>query len=257
MYQESFIKTACFKACTEGFSVKTYLDARAKASIEKIQLKKEIKVPAYIPASGTVHASLLQEIKAWRAAKADEKDLPVYMVLPQKTLYELVEKLPVNLRQLKDINGFGKKKVLKYGDELLAMICSYLQTDKPLITAAELAVDEPARKPKPEKGKTQRTSLEMFRQGKTILEIAKERAYALTTIEGHLSTFIETGELDVLELVSAEKLEYISAYYKKAGPVSLSEAITALENTASYGELRMVRSHFIYLRSQEQIIAEV
>jgi hypothetical protein len=252
LYQEAFIKTACFKACTEGFTVKTYLDARAKASIEKIQLKKETKIPVYIPASGAIHASLLQEIKAWRAAKADEEDLPVYMVLPQKTLYELVEKLPVNLRQLKEINGFGKKKVLKYGDEILAMICTHLQTDKPLITAAELAVDEPARKPKPEKGKTQRTSFEMFRQGKTIPEIAKERAYALTTIEGHLSTFVETGELGILELISKEKLDYISEYYEKAGLVSLSEAITALENNATYGELRMVRSHFVYLRSLEQ-----
>ena len=258
LYQEAFIKTACFGACSEGFTVKTYLDARAKASIEKIQVKKEVKMPVYTSASGASHASLLQEIKAWRNARADEEDLPVYMVLPQKTLYELVEKLPVNLRQLKDINGFGKKKVVKYGDELLTMICAYLQTDKPLISAAELAVDdEPARKPKPEKGKTQRTSLEMFRQGKTVLEIAKERAYALTTIEGHLSTFIETGELDVRELISAEKLEYISAYYKKAGPVSLSEAITALENSASYGELRMVRSHLFYLNSLNESITEV
>lgn len=257
LYQESFIKTAAFRACTEGFTVKTYLDARAKASIEKIQLKKEVKIPVYTSSTEAAHEDLLREIKAWRTAKADEEDLPAYMVLPQKTLYELVEKLPVNLRQLKNINGFGKKKLAKYGDELLTMICNYLQTDKPAESAAELLPDEPARKPKPEKGKTQRTSLEMFRQGKTIPEIAKERAYALTTIEGHLSTFVETGELGILELVSQEKLDYISAYYEEAGPVSLTEAITALENKATYGELRMVRSHFMYLRTLNQTITEL
>ncbi len=243
LYQEAFIKTACFKACTEGFSVKTYLDARAKAAIEKIQLKKETKVPAYIPASGAIHASLLQEIKAWRAAKADEEDLPVYMVLPQKTLYELVEKLPVNLRQLKEINGFGKKKVLKYGDEILAMICTHLQTDKPLITAAELAVDEPARKPKPEKGQTQRTSLEMFKQGKTIIEIAVQRSLTTSTIGGHLARFVVSGELDIHKLIPAEKLGLITSFFNTAESASLSDALSALGNQFSYWELRMVQEY--------------
>jgi energy-coupling factor transporter ATP-binding protein EcfA2 len=246
LYMEAFIKTASFKACTSGFSVKTYLDAKAKASIEKIQLKKEVKVPVYNPASGSANVSLLQEIKAWRNAKADEEDLPLYMVLPQKTLYELVEKMPVTLRQLKDINGFGKKKVLKYGDELIALICSHRQIEVPEISADDFPLNERVRKPKPEKGQTQKLSLEMFRQGKTIEEIATERTYAVTTIEGHLSTFIENGEIDILELLSPEKLEYISEFYSKAGSVSLSEAINALGNKATYGELRMVRSYLFY-----------
>ena len=256
LYQEAFIKTASFKACASGFSVKTYLDAKAKASIEKIQLKKEVKVSVYNPASGSANVSLLQGIKAWRNAKADEEDLPLYMVLPQKTLYELVEKMPVTLKQLKEISGFGKKKVEKYGEELLGIICNFLHVDQPEVSVSELPMEERSSKPKPVKGQTQKLSLEMFKQGKTIEEIAKERTYAVTTIEGHLSTFIESGEIDILELISPEKLEYISAYYKKTGSVSLSEAINALGNKATYGELRMVKSHLFYLNRNNQNLSE-
>ena len=243
LYMEAFIKTASFKACTSGFSVKTYLDAKAKASIEKIQLKKEVKVPVYNPESGSANVSLLQEIKAWRNAKADEEDLPLYMVLPQKTLYELVEKMPVTLRQLKDINGFGKKKVLKYGDELIAMICSHLDVELPEESAADLPMNERVRKPKPEKGQTQKLSLEMFKQGKTIEEIAKERSLTTSTIGGHLARFVASGEIDILKIISPEKLQVAVDYFKTAGTASISEAMATQGNQFTYWEMRMVQAY--------------
>ena len=243
LYQEAFVKTACFKTCTSGFSVKTYLDAKAKASIEKIQLKKEVKVPVYNPASGSANVSLLQEIKAWRNAKADEEDLPLYMVLPQKTLYELVEKMPATLRQLKDINGFGKKKVLKYGDELIAMICSHLDVELPEVSAADLPMNERVRKPKPEKGQTQKLSLEMFKQGKTIEEIAKERSLTSSTIGGHLARFVASGEIDILKIISPEKLQVAVDYFKTAGTASISEAMATQGNQFTYWEMRMVQAY--------------
>jgi len=243
LYMEAFIKTASFKACTSGFSVKIYLDAKAKASIEKIQLKKEVKVPDYDPESGSANISLLQEIKAWRNAKADEEDLPLYMVLPQKTLYELVEKTPVTLRQLKDINGFGKKKVLKYGDELIAMICSHLDVELPEVSAADLPMNERVRKPKPEKGQTQKLSLEMFKQGKTIEEIAKERSLTASTIGGHLARFVASGEIDILKIISPEKLQVAVDYFKTAGTASISEAMATQGNQFTYWEMRMVQAY--------------
>jgi LysM repeat protein len=243
LYMEAFIKTASFKACTSGFSVKTYLDAKAKASIEKIQLKKEVKVPVYNPESGSANISLLQDIKAWRNAKADEEDLPLYMVLPQKTLYELVEKMPVTLRQLKDINGFGKKKVLKYGDELIAMICSHLDVELPEESAADLPMNERVRKPKPEKGQTQKLSLEMFKQGKTIEEIAKERSLTSSTIGGHLARFVASGEIDILKIISPEKLQVAVDYFKTAGTASISEAMATQGNQFTYWEMRMVQAY--------------
>lgn len=250
LYMEAFIKTASFKACMSGFSVKAYLDAKAKASIENVHLKKETKIPAYIPASGSANTSLLQEIKAWRNAKADEEDLPLYMVLPQKTLYELVEKMPVTLRQLKDISGFGKKKVLKYGDEIIAMICSHLDVELPEVSAADLPMIERERKPKPEKGQTQKLSLEMFRQGKTIEEIAAERSLTTSTIGGHLARFVASGEIDILKIITPEKLQVAIDYFKTAGTASISEAMATQGNQFAYWEMRMVQA-YLFTSPQE------
>ena len=247
LYQEAFIKSTCFKACIPGFTVKNYLTAKAKASIEKIQLKPEPKLKLSSASNGKSAPALLHQIKTWRAVMADEEDLPIYMVLPQKTMYDLVELLPVSIKELKDIKGFGKKKIQKYGTEIIGIIRNYLQInhldkmDADLTHLdTELPEDEPIRKGKTEKGQTQRLSFEMFKQGKTIAEIASERSLSGTTIESHLARYVASGELDIAQFVSPEKLEIITAYFLESGSASLTEAKTELGEEVSYGELRMV-----------------
>lgn len=171
---------------------------------------------------------------------AEEEDLPVYMVLPQKTMYDVAELLPVTMRELSEIKGFGKKKVQKYGDDLIRIIRNYLQVNHLNKIDVELPEDEPLEKPKKEKGQTQRLSLELFLQGKTIEEIAQERSYTASTIEGHLARFVASGELDILKLIPAEKLEMIQAHFVESGNSSISEAKGVLGEAVSYGELRMV-----------------
>jgi hypothetical protein len=239
-YQEAFIKTACFKACITGFKVKNYLATKAVSSIEKIQLRPELKIKTAVEWDGKSNSSLLLEIKNWRATMADEEELPVYMVLPQKTMYELIEKLPVTLRELKEISGFGKKKVEKYGTQLIGIIRNYLQMKHLDKLDTELPDEEPARKQKTEKGQTQRLSFEMFIQGKTIEEIAKLRSLTIPTIGGHLARFVVNGELEILKLITEEKLELITSYFRKAESASLSKALSALGNRVSYWEMRMV-----------------
>jgi len=249
LYQETFIKTDCFKACMTGFTVKNYLQAKAKAGIEKIQLKPEPKPKVVSLLGGTTDSGLLQEIKTWRKAMAEEENLPIYMVLPQKTMYDVAELLPVTMRELSEIKGFGKKKVLKYGDDLIGIIRNYLQVNhlnKIDVELPELETDsedvKAVSKQKP-KGQTQRLSFDMFVEGKTIEEIAKERSFSVSTIEGHLAKFVANGELDILKLIPLEKLEMIKAHFVESGSSSISEAKAVLGDAVSYGELRMVMNY--------------
>lgn len=240
LYQEAFVKTACFKACIQGFAVKNYLKARDIAAIEKVQFRPESKLKTVGSSGGTTNLALLQQIKTWRGITAEEEDLPIYMVLPQKTMYQLVELLPVTMRELKDIKGFGKKKVQKYGAEIIGIIRNYLQVSHLDKLDIEPPGDEPVRKPKPEKGQTQRLSYDMFKQGKTIDEIAAERSLTTSTIGGHLARFVASGELDILKVINIENLELITAYFRNAESASLSEALATLGNKVSYWEMRMV-----------------
>jgi uncharacterized protein YpbB len=61
------------------------------------------------------------------------------------------------------------------------------------------------KKKKSPKGETNRITLEMFKAGKTIDEIANQRGLAPTTICTHLLTFINIGFLDINQFISEEK----------------------------------------------------
>ena len=60
-------------------------------------------------------------------------------------------------------------------------------------------------KPLEEKTPTNIITYNLFKEGKSMVEIAKERNLAIGTIEGHLSSFVANGEIDINEMVSEEK----------------------------------------------------
>ena len=65
---------------------------------------------------------LLERLKAWRKQRADEDDVPAYVVFSDATLEALAEVKPSDSRGLLGINGIGPAKVDKYADDLLAML---------------------------------------------------------------------------------------------------------------------------------------
>ncbi|MCK3682717.1 helix-turn-helix domain-containing protein [Maribellus sp. YY47] len=207
----------------------------------KKQKAREIENYANIP-----HPELYNLLRSWRNEKAIEQSIPAYMIFAQKALVELVTYLPVNLSELQKINGLGKRKIDRYGKDIAALIREYCEEHE--IDKGEIPLkDEPKKKKEP-KPDTKKVSLKMFLSGKTVTEIAKERGYTENTIEGHLAHFVRTGELDVFQFLSKEKLEKIAAYFKNTKERNLTPAREALGNEFSYGDLRIGLS---YLESRK------
>ena len=96
---------------------------------------------------------------------------------------------------------------------------------------------------RPEKGATNRITLQLFREGALIAEIATRRGLALTTVESHLASFILTGEVDIKDLVSENKLGPILAALKEIGGTALGPIKARLGDRASFGEIRAVMNY--------------
>jgi hypothetical protein len=93
---------------------------------------------------------------------------------------------------------------------------------------------------KPVKGDSQRTSLALFKEGKSIADIAKERGLAASTIEGHLAGFVATGEVPVEALVAPEKMAAIARAMDEH-PGSTGSALKELLGDGfSYVEIKAV-----------------
>ena len=239
--QEFLFKTKSLKACTSGFLVDNYLKARALASIEEPKKNPKKKISESID-TGKNHQELYRILKAWRDAKADELNWQVYRVITLRTMNEICDKLPSSPEALKQIKGMGKVKMQVFSDELLDIINDYRGEYK--VTSTFEAESSPP--PKSPKIDTKKISFDLWKSGKSVEEIANERGFIISTIEGHLAHYVGLGELPIEELVNASKVNLIIDYQLKNNSNSLKEIKEGLKNKVSYSELRFVKEHLIF-----------
>ncbi len=71
---------------------------------------------------------LYNRFRQWRQEKAKEQGVPVFIIATNKILQSLTVKKPATFESLKEIKGFGRKKIEKYGKEILDIIKGF--TDK-------------------------------------------------------------------------------------------------------------------------------
>ncbi len=96
-------------------------------------------------------------------------------------------------------------------------------------------------KPKKEKVDTRALTFKMFRDGKTLKEIAAERSLTVGTVENHLAHFVEKGELEIGEVVSSQHQKIIRGIVKSFNKAySLSEVKNLLPNDYTYAEIKLV-----------------
>jgi len=242
---EGMTKLACLNAVRTGFETRKYLDARAKSAIE-ISAGRSHTYGSVEDTSGIVnHPSLLRLLKEWRNHKAKETSLPHYMILPQKTMVTLANLVPQTSRALRQVKGMGIKKSGKYGEELLDIIVSYCAEEN--IEAPEITITDKKREKKV-KEDTKKISYGLFREGKTIQQIAEERGLSVTTIEGHLAYYVGKGEIPVGEFVSKEITELIAGHFEGTDDFRIGPVKEALGDKVSWSDIRFVANHLAFLR---------
>ena len=105
------------------------------------------------------------------------------------------------------------------------------------------AVREPKPKKEP-KPKTGDVTFQMYRNGMTPEEIARERGLATGTIFSHLTQFIQSGDIMVSDLVPQA---HIDAILKVIHTVGKEEGLTAIKNLCppdvTFGEIKLVLTH--------------
>ena len=249
--QEIVVKLAGIKSCENGFSPSNYLRALSKAEIDFAPEKeRKPQAPDY-GESDIEHPELFQQLKAWRSRKAKEQSVAHFQILHQRVLIQIVVNLPDNRRDLKKVKGVGKKTIEKYGEDLLALVTAYRK--KHGIESVTLPVVKavPGKKTPPGKStsgsNTRQISFDMINQGFTVAGIAEERGLAESTIQGHLCSFIETGDLNINRLLSPEKQAAIDAVLDRTPDNSLNAAKNALGERYAYGEIKLMVAHRKYL----------
>ena len=196
-----------------------------------------------------VNTNVFDALKEWRTQVASVAGVPAYVVMYDRTLAELANALPERTSELDSIHGLGPVKIEKYGQALLDVIHSSRNASNSrfdsIAKETEAPILEPVKKKKEKKEKTWVITYKMYKEGKTVMQIAQERSLTETTILGHLARYVESGDIDVHKLVSNDVIEKVSAYMssRNGEAVAIKEVFEYFNETISYGDIRLVLSH--------------
>lgn len=242
------VKKACLAEGEKGFNVASFLQTRAKASIEAPKVKKTSSEMSQGNNEIVQNPRLYYSLLTWRNAKANELDMPEFQVLPIKTVKEIAAVLPATIQSLNNIKGLGNKKIKKFGNEIISLTIDF-RKEKGLDVPTE--IEELKETVKEKKPNSKLASFELYKSGMSIEDIAKERNLAPSTIAGHLAYAVGQGLIDVGQLVDKKHVDIIVHYYNEHPDALLSQAKNELGEEISYEDLHYVKEYMALMNKDK------
>ncbi|MBO6117599.1 MAG: HRDC domain-containing protein [Bacteroidales bacterium] len=142
---EKEIKFRLLSFFSEDFSSQAYLKLRNSVLVEGNSLDltsisdkksskadnkdKKSKSAKTTTNDDVTDAQLFEILRQWRRTKAEDRGVPVYVILSQKGLISLANEKPLTKQEFIALKGLGKKTFDNYGEEILQIISQYLQTE--------------------------------------------------------------------------------------------------------------------------------
>jgi ATP-dependent DNA helicase RecQ len=192
---------------------------------------------------------LFQHLRMLRKQLADDQGVPPYVVFADSALQAMARLRPQSEAQFANIPGVGSRKLEAYFTPFTRAIRDYCELHN-------LAIGlEPIKEEKEKKVagsstsqvnaglSTRQLTLDLYKQGRSIDEIARERNLKASTIISHLTELIEAGEAITVEhLIQAGHYEIIVNALQQIGDEVLKPVKDFLGDEYSYDEIKLVRS---------------
>jgi ATP-dependent DNA helicase RecQ len=188
---------------------------------------------------------LFRRLRSIRWKLAEEQGQPPYFVFSDRALRAMVQSLAQSQSEFLQLPGVGKRKLEMYYALFTNEIYAYCASHKidlskkvpyePIQKERRLSIDIPL--------SPRKQTLELYRHGLSIEEIAQERACSPSTVVAHLCQLIEADEeVDISSLVGAERQMTIFNALKEVGDSMLRPVKDVLGDEYSFDEIRLVRA---------------
>lgn len=179
-----------------------------KRKIEKIEKEKNNNQKDEI----NYDASLFEILRALRKKVAEKNNIAPFIVFTDLSLKQMAEKYPTSKEEMLKISGVGVNKYENYGEDFILAINNYVLENN---INKEINNEEKSKKSsskRSDKIDTKIITYNMYKEGKSIDEIAKERGFTKQTIEHHLLANFENG-VDI-DLEKNINMKYKSQVFK-------------------------------------------
>ena len=189
-----------------------------------------------------VHEELFNELRELRMEISTKNGVPPYIVFSDSTLKDMCKYLPTTKEEMVNIKGVGNKKLESYGDRFILVIADYKDR-----TGAETEVKAIKSSDNSGKIKTHIITYNMYKEGRSLEEIANEREVTEGTILNHLVKCCEEDkEVDWSSMVDKDLEERISAAIDEVGAEYLKPIKEQLPDEISYEDIKKVLYKRVY-----------
>ncbi|MCX8011020.1 MAG: RecQ family ATP-dependent DNA helicase [Ignavibacteria bacterium] len=191
-----------------------------------------------------VNLSLYERLRDVRNLIAKRYNQPSFMICSDEVLREASIQMPQNKNEFFKINGVGEKVFLKCGDAIINEINNFLREQ-----------EEKAKTDK-EKSLPQNihTTLNMIREGMSLIEICEKRNLSDTIISEHIQSLLENSfDFDLKKLIPQEHIQQIESAIKNSNTKFLPSLKSLLPDEITYAEIRICLSYFEKISQNREI----
>lgn len=213
-----------------------------------IRKTEEIPIKEVSVSDSVIYPDLFNQLKEVRKQLAIENGYPAYIILSDASLRDLVQKLPRDYNQLENVNGFGTYKIEQYGDYFLKAINTYLNqknTDRTKLQEKESTTTQSERTRYVSKlSDTYLETLSLFRQQKSLEQIASDRSMSPRTISSHIAQLIYHQKISADSLVDQAVKNQILKAIKDYGPDYIKPLKESLPEQIGYDMIKWTLAEY-------------
>lgn len=247
-YAEAYLTSYGLKSAlltqvkAKGFNIADYQKAKVDFTLQKVKKQKD-PLAAF---SGVKYPRLGLSLSQWRRGVAEERGIPVYVVLQQKALLSIADMLPRSKAELQKIPGIGKTKAAQFGQEILQVINDFVSDNPELFPqGVSLNVFESmTQEQEPHKSNEPiwQRAASLFAEGKGIDEIAEQLMRAKSTVESYIFNAVDSGAMTPEMVLDDQAQDEIVTYLmENKSQSSLKAVYDHFDGRYSYLQLRVAK----------------
>lgn len=229
-----YIKYGCISKFKENFSIKLYLNTKAKLALDTLSSKTSLLGKSQTVKTGSTNPVLYKALTDWRSQMATETGLDLGEIVSYRTLLAISEAVPAEYKELIKIKGMGGSKGKAYGKQIFGIVYKYRSENG-------FPVDEDLfNKSLFDALSSEEKTFALFKNGKTPEQIVSERGLTRSTIYGHLAKYVADGQIDPIRIIGKDKYNDICMFVSDNPKLrGLTEIRTGLSDKYSYDEIRI------------------
>ena len=188
--------------------------------------------------------NLLKLLKGLRKNVADKAGVPPYTVFQENSLQDMSFKYPITQEELKNMNGVGEGKALKYGKKFLELIQSYVE-ENGILRPNDLIVKST--------GANSTLKLYMIQSVDRKLpldDIAAAKGMSMMKFVKEMETIVFSGtKLNISywvdELLDEDQQEELYEYFMESETDAIATALEEFDGEYEEEEIRLYRIKFM------------